>query len=206
MPFKEFVAGTPALASDINTYLMEQSVMTFTNATARDAALPTPNEGTFAYLTASDHYTIYNGSSWVVSDVTWNAWTPTIGNLTQGAGAVLQAFYARIGKTVVAQIYVTMGGAGLSVLGQFQIGLPIDIASTNRSGSIGTCLMRSATTATSHLGSVYALSGTPAQAFLQTIGTAAATATLSSQTTTNPFSWNSNSLNYFSFTIMYQGV
>jgi hypothetical protein len=205
MPFKEFVAGTPALASDINTYLMEQSVMVFTNATARDAALPTPNEGMVVYLTASDHFQVYNGSAWVTFDIAWNAWTPTLTNLTQGTGATLSAFYARIGKTVVAQVYATMGTTP-TVGGQFSISLPVDIANSNRSISIGTCVMRDAGGAVSYLGSVLATSSAPSVARMQTIGTAGATATLSSQTATNPFTWATTAGSYFQFTIMYQGV
>jgi hypothetical protein len=205
MPFKEFVAGTPALASDINTYLMEQSVMTFTNSTARDAALPTPLEGMVCYLTASDHFQVYSGSAWVTFDIAWNAWTPTFTNLTQGTGATTSAFYARIGKTVVAQVYVTMGTTP-TVGGQFSISLPVDHANSNRSGSIGTCVMRDAGAGVSYLGSVFATGSAPSVARMQTIGTAGATATLSSQTATNPFTWATTAGSYFQFTIMYQGV
>lgn len=205
MPFKTFVAGTPALASDINTYLMEQSVMSFLNAAARDADLPTPNEGMVCYLTASDHFQVYNGSAWVSFDITWNAWTPTLTNLTQGSGATLSAFYARIGKTVVAQVYATMGTTP-TVGGQFSISLPVDIANSNRSVSIGSCVMRDAGGGVSYLGSVLATGSAPSVARMQTIGTAGATATLSSQTATNPFTWATTAGSYFQFTIMYQGV
>ena len=205
MPFKTFVAGTEGLASDVNTYLMEQSVMTFTNGTARDDALPTPLEGRTCYLTASDHFQVYNGSAWVTSDIGWNAWTPTFTNLTQGTGATLAAFYARINKTIVAQVYVTMGTSP-TVGGQFSISLPVDIASSTRSGTIGTCLMRDAGGGVSYLGSVFGTGSAPSVARMQTIGTAGASATLSSQTASNPFTWSANVGNYFSFTIMYQGV
>ena len=205
MPFKEFVAGTPALASDINTYLMEQSVMTFTNSAARDAALPTPNEGMVVYLTASDHFQVY-GSAWVTFDIGWNAWTPTLTNLTQGTGATLSAFYARIGKTVVAQCYATMGGAGLVVGGQFSISLPVDIASSNRSLAIGTVQMRDAGGSVTYLGSVYALSSAPSLLRFNTIGVGGTYATQSSQSAATPFTWNGNANNYFSFSVMYQGV
>jgi len=205
MAFKTFVSGTPALASDINTYLMNQSVMVFTNSTARDAALTSPNEGMVVYLTATDHFQVYNGSAWVTFDIAWNAWTPTLTNLTQGTGATLSAFYSRIGKTVVAQLYITMG-TGMIVGGQFSISLPVDIANANRSLTIGTCLMRDATGSVSYLGSVTATGSAPSVARMQTIGTAGATATLSSQSAASPFSWNANAANYFQMTIMYQGV
>lgn len=205
MPFKTFTAGTLATASDVNTYLMKQSVMTFTNASDRNTALPTPTEGMVVYLTATDHFQVYSGTEWVTFDIAWNAWTPTFTNLTQGTGATTSAFYARIGKTVVAQVYVTMGTTP-TVSGQFSISLPIDVASANRSGSIGTCVMRDAGGAVSYMGSVLATGSAPSVARMQTIGTAGATATLSSQSATNPFTWNLNSGNYFQFTIMYQGV
>jgi hypothetical protein len=205
MAYKVFVAGTEGLASDINTYLMNQTVMVFTNQAARDDALTAPTEGMFAYLTASDHLTIYNGASWVITDTSWNSYTPTLTNLTQGTGAVLQAFYARIGKTVVLQVYATMGTTP-TVGGQFSISLPVDIASANRSSTIGTCLMRDAGAGVSYFGSVLATGSAPSVARMQTIGTAGATATLSSQTATNPFTWATTAGSYFSFTIMYQGV
>jgi hypothetical protein len=205
MPFKTFVAGTEGLASDVNTYLMEQSVMTFTNSTARDAALPTPLEGMVCYLTASDHFQVYNSSAWITFDIAWNAWTPTFTNLTQGTGATLSAFYARIGKTIVAQVYVTMG-TGPTVGGQFSISLPVDHANSNRSGSIGTCVMRDATAGVSYLGSVFATGSAPGVARMQTITTSGASATLASQTASNPFTWATTAGSYFQFTIMYQGV
>jgi hypothetical protein len=139
------------------------------------------------------------------TDTTWTAWTPTFTNLTQGSGAVLSAFYSSIGKTIVAQVYITMGTSP-TVGGQFSISLPVDIASSNRSGSIGTCVMRDAGGGVSYLGSVVALGSAPSVARMQTIGTGGTTATLSSQTATNPFTWTGNAGNYFQFTIVYQGV
>jgi len=206
MAYQEFVSGTPALASDINTYLMNQSVMVFTNAAARDAALVTPNEGMVVYLTGNDHFQVYSGTAWVTFDIGWNAWTPTLTNLTQGTGATLSAFYARIGKTVVAQCYATMGGAGLVVGGQFSISLPVDIASSNRSLALGTVQMRDAGGSVTYLGSVYALSSAPSLLRFNTINVAGTYATQLSQSAATPFTWNGNANNYFSFTVMYQGV
>jgi hypothetical protein len=207
MAYKTFLAGTEGLASDINTYLMNQSVMVFTNATARLAAIPTPTEGMVTYLTGNDHFAIYSGTEWVVYDIGWNAWTPTLTNLTlstTGSPGTISAFYARIGKTIVAQVYCNVGTTP-TIGGQFSISLPVDIANSNRSGVIGTCLMRDAVGAVSYLGSVLATGSAPSVARMQTIGTAGATATLSSQAAANPFAWT-NSNSYFSFTIMYQGV
>ena len=44
---------------------MKQSIAVFVDATARDAAIETPVDGQFAYLTGSDALVKYNGSAWV---------------------------------------------------------------------------------------------------------------------------------------------
>lgn len=64
MPRKEFDAFNRLDASDINTYLMDQSVMVFGGTAARGSAIPTPTDGMTAYLQDSDALTIYNGTSW----------------------------------------------------------------------------------------------------------------------------------------------
>lgn len=62
--FKTFAAGEVLAAADVNTYLMQQSVMVFADTTARDAAITSPSEGMFAYLTGTNLLTFYNGSAW----------------------------------------------------------------------------------------------------------------------------------------------
>ena len=64
MPRKTFANGFPLPASDLNTYLMEQSVQTYADATARTAALPTPVEGQVSYLADTNTAYVYDGSSW----------------------------------------------------------------------------------------------------------------------------------------------
>jgi hypothetical protein len=64
MPIKTFVNGFPLNASELNTYLMNQSIATFTNATARDAAITTPADGQYAHLTSTDTLTRFNGTAW----------------------------------------------------------------------------------------------------------------------------------------------
>jgi len=70
MARKTFLNGYPLPASDINTYLMDQSVMTFASATARTSAIATPNEGMLTWLEDVNKYQYYNGSAWadLISD------------------------------------------------------------------------------------------------------------------------------------------
>lgn len=65
MAYKTFVNGYPLTASELNQYLMNQAIPTFTDTTARDAAITSPVHGQFAYLTGTDLLTKYDGSSWV---------------------------------------------------------------------------------------------------------------------------------------------
>jgi hypothetical protein len=62
--FKDFVAGEVLTANDVDTYLMQQSLMVFADASARDTAITAPSEGMFAFLTGTDLLTYYDGSAW----------------------------------------------------------------------------------------------------------------------------------------------
>jgi hypothetical protein len=65
MPRKEFEAFTRLDASDVNTYLMDQSIMTFAGTAARGSAISTPVEGMYSHLNDTDSLEYYNGSAWV---------------------------------------------------------------------------------------------------------------------------------------------
>ncbi len=63
--FKTFASAEVLTAANVNDYLMEQAVMTFATATARDAALTTAKvEGMVAYLEDTDRLTVYDGAEW----------------------------------------------------------------------------------------------------------------------------------------------
>lgn len=65
MPFKVFTNGVPLPASDLNDYLMEQSIATFADSAARAAQLVSPVEGQLTYLADTDNHQYWNGSAWV---------------------------------------------------------------------------------------------------------------------------------------------
>lgn len=52
--FKNFTAASVLTASDVNNYLMEQSVMSFASTGARDAAITAPEAGMVAYVRSND--------------------------------------------------------------------------------------------------------------------------------------------------------
>jgi hypothetical protein len=65
MAYKVFTNGSVLNASEINENLMRQSVMVFSNAAARTAAITSPVEGMLTYLEDVDRYEHWNSSAWV---------------------------------------------------------------------------------------------------------------------------------------------
>ena len=61
--FKLFVNGNVLLASEVNTFMMEQQIMVFAGTAAREAAITSPSEGMFAFLKDTDKLTYYT-TSW----------------------------------------------------------------------------------------------------------------------------------------------
>jgi hypothetical protein len=88
--FKTFTAAAVLTASDVNNYLMEQSVMSFGSTGARDAAITAPEAGMVAFIRSNDsseglyHYT--SGNAWRKGPG-WNApWGFIARNQGLGAG------------------------------------------------------------------------------------------------------------------------
>ena len=64
--YKLFANGNTLSASDVNTYLQQQTVMVFASTTARDTALSgVLAEGMHCYVIGTGDY-YYNGSAWVL--------------------------------------------------------------------------------------------------------------------------------------------
>jgi hypothetical protein len=63
--YKEFATGDVLTAADANGYLASQVVMVFADATARTAAITSPQEGMISYLKNTNATQYYSGSAWV---------------------------------------------------------------------------------------------------------------------------------------------
>ena len=61
--FKLFENGNVLLASETQNYMMEQMIMVFADAAARDAAITSPSQGMFAFLKDVDKLTVFT-TSW----------------------------------------------------------------------------------------------------------------------------------------------
>jgi hypothetical protein len=64
MAYKVFTNGSVLPASDVNTYLMDQMIMTFANSTARATAITTPSAGMITYLADTDTFEYWDGTSY----------------------------------------------------------------------------------------------------------------------------------------------
>ena len=62
--FKLFENGNVLLASEVNTFMMDQQIMVFASAGARGSAIASPTEGMFAFLKDEDKLTFHDGSDW----------------------------------------------------------------------------------------------------------------------------------------------
>ncbi len=66
MPRKTFTAGDVLTASDMNTFLMNQMIMTFADSTARDSAISTATatQGMITYLADTDTFEYWAGTAY----------------------------------------------------------------------------------------------------------------------------------------------
>jgi len=106
--FKTFTTGEVLTAADTNGYLM-QGVLVFADATARDAAITSPQEGQFAYLKDTNVTTYYTGSAWANLDTTGmtNPMTTTGDVIYSSSGSTP----ARLGIGTAGQVLAVNSGA-----------------------------------------------------------------------------------------------
>ena len=83
--FKDFQTGEVLTAADVDGYLM-QGIWVFTNTTARDAAVTSPQEGNFAFTKDTNSLWYYDGAAWVASGATGDIEGVTAGIGISGGG------------------------------------------------------------------------------------------------------------------------
>lgn len=126
MGFKTFT-GTTLSSSDMNAYLMKQTVIVCTSGTRPSS----PNEGMTIYETDTNRRLTYNGSAWVIDYAeTAISYTPELycGGLLYVAGnATATGYYFRSGRNVTGWANVTFGStSGLGgATGNLEITIPV---------------------------------------------------------------------------------
>lgn len=129
--FKTFTSGEVLTAADTNGYLM-QGINVFANASARSAAITSPQEGQYSFLKDTNALEYYDGAAWVGApvgditavtagkgltgggssgDVTVSLATTAKGDLVAGSGASTAAVLTvgNNGETLVADSSTSTG-------------------------------------------------------------------------------------------------
>ena len=65
--YRTFAAGEVLTAANVQTYLQDQVIAAYANAAAADAALASPAEGQFRWLSDVDAFQVYSGAAWVAA-------------------------------------------------------------------------------------------------------------------------------------------
>jgi hypothetical protein len=139
MAFKTFAPGV-LTSSDVNTFLMRQSVIVCTSTT-RPAS---PSEGMLIYETDTDETKIYSGSAWEVGQYVgaWDSYTPSLGGTGWSFGSpTIVGRFMRVGRTVIAQGQVTWAGGVTIGSGPLSVTLPVTTSTAiDSTGRLGTGL------------------------------------------------------------------
>lgn len=105
MAYKVFENGFPLPASDLNNYLMNQSVMVFASSTDRASSLTAPVEGMLTWLQDSNKFQYYTGSAWsdLIPTTPTPVWEDKTANYTieaSDAGGTIRSTGSAITVTV----------------------------------------------------------------------------------------------------------
>lgn len=188
MAFKTFADSTVLTASDLNTYLMKQAVITCTSGTRPSS----PVEGMTIYETDTDRVMIYSGSAWEtgLNLIDWTSFTPTLS--LDGAGtdwtlgdAVTSCKYAKVGRMVVVQFKVVFGSTSTYGTKALAFATPLP-TSYSTPIHVGTGLALDASVGTGYGLSMYAGGS---RVIMQTQQVNATYIAQVSTTATVPFTW-----------------
>ena len=103
--FKTFVAGAVLGATDTNTYLMQQSVMVFADATARNSAIGSPSQGMVVYLKDEARTYQYTGGSWKPN----TPFTIEVGTISVTGSQAINFTASRFSQTPMVLVTVQSG-------------------------------------------------------------------------------------------------
>ena len=141
--YKLFASGDVLTASDVNTYLQEQTIMVFASSSARDTALNSvKSEGMFVYITGTNTLQFYDGSSWTdtsltadITGVTTSATSGLSGGATSGDVTLVISPNLATSATVAGSDIVLIGDADDS--NNLKKTTAQDIANLAGGGSLG---------------------------------------------------------------------
>lgn len=131
MAYKTFANGFPLPASDLNNYLMNQSVIVFASAAERSSTLTSPTEGMITYLEDTDTVEVYNGSVWT--------------DINDNTGAIPKSTVTAQGDLIVADGASSVTNLGVGANGSLLYSDGTDPSWLANSGTEGDVLQVNAT-------------------------------------------------------------
>ncbi|MFG3639077.1 hypothetical protein ACGF3C_02235 [Micromonospora sp. NPDC047762] len=179
MAFKGFADGDVLTAAEVNTYLMNQTVIVCTSGTRPSS----PPEGMVVYETDTDLIRVWTGSTWgLLLDATgWTSYTPiwtAIGTNPVKNNGTITGAYKRIGTTVHYTGEILMGSTTTYGSGAWLVSTPTTAAGA--AIAVGSSVMRSASNAVNRVGGSVEFNTTTTLAFYGAGGAVASTV---------PFTW-----------------
>tara|TARA_R100000773_G_C4220424_1_gene119116 strand:+ start:2449 stop:2919 length:471 start_codon:yes stop_codon:yes gene_type:complete len=120
--FKTFAVSEVLTAADVNDYLMEQAVAVFANASARDSAISSPQNGQACFLLDSNALQFYYSSAWnnFIGDGDITGVTITTSGtsgLAGGAAATSGAFASTLTIAPNSATSATVAGGDIVLIG-----------------------------------------------------------------------------------------
>ena len=117
---KVFTAGEVLAASEVNGYLMDQSIMVFADEAARTSAIGTPTEGMFTFTQDDDAFEFWDGSAWQAVTTEGDITAVTAGTALSGGGSsgsvTLDVDLSAV-ATALAGTALVADGSTLNVIG-----------------------------------------------------------------------------------------
>lgn len=120
--FRTFAALEVLTASNVQNYLMEQTVSVFASTAARDSAISSPEAGQHAFTTDTDTLWYYSGSAWVAAGGA--SWAPLVSIETDTGTPALTSSYQDVGAAFSATL--PTGWASMDVVARAQVDLSQD--------------------------------------------------------------------------------
>ncbi|MER5790091.1 hypothetical protein [Streptomyces sp. NPDC001980] len=121
------IANLPLHLQSLAEGIDSRTILRYSTAADRDAAVTTPVAGMVAWLTTPGTLSYYTGSAWIALGA-WNTytptWTATTTNPSIGDGT-LTGRYAVVGKVCHFTTLVTFGAATTYGSGNYSFGLPV---------------------------------------------------------------------------------
>jgi hypothetical protein len=134
--FKDFTTGEVLTAADVDGYLM-QGIWVFANATARDAAVTSPQEGNFAFTKDNNSLWYYDGATWVASGATGDIEGVTAGVGISGGGTSGTVTITNSMATAIDAKGDLVAGTGADTFSRIAVGADATVLTADSSTATG---------------------------------------------------------------------